>query len=366
VLCDFGSTTSRAQAYSGNELLIEEEKIRKHTTPAYRAPEMWDLHCRECIDGKADVWALGCMLYWLTFARLAFAGDAKLAVMNGKYDMPAKGGSAAVRQLIQDLLVVDPKERPDIGGVLARLAPILAAEGLAAPPPPVPRPAAKAAANSVTDGWHADFDSPEAQAAGNPAPPAPPVGETVAYDTYQAEIPPPPQATIKCTTQWDIPVQASSHANGNRHMQPALAVAPSPSSLPRSMVGSDAGSGASTPAAGQRLGSGDSLQQQLAEALAAKAVLESRCAQLEAVLRSQAATIQSLHQRSPDAAAGDLLRTHSGGSSHSMATRHTGQWMASGQAQIATPVTSQHLHSHSLSSQGGSDAQVVPDLTSLS
>lgn len=41
VLCDFGSATSRAKVYTdAAERAAEEEIIRKHTTPAYRAPEV--------------------------------------------------------------------------------------------------------------------------------------------------------------------------------------------------------------------------------------------------------------------------------------------------------------------------------------
>ena len=41
VLCDFGSATSRAKVYAGvEEIAAEEDVIRKHTTPAYRAPEV--------------------------------------------------------------------------------------------------------------------------------------------------------------------------------------------------------------------------------------------------------------------------------------------------------------------------------------
>lgn len=48
VLCDFGSATTRAKVYqSTQDIAVEEEVIRKHTTPAYRAPEVclsWQLH----------------------------------------------------------------------------------------------------------------------------------------------------------------------------------------------------------------------------------------------------------------------------------------------------------------------------------
>lgn len=38
------------------EMAAEEENIRKHTTPAYRPPEMWDLYSRQLIDTKVDIW----------------------------------------------------------------------------------------------------------------------------------------------------------------------------------------------------------------------------------------------------------------------------------------------------------------------
>lgn len=41
VVCDFGSATSRAQLYdTPAEIAAEEDVISKHTTPAYRPPEV--------------------------------------------------------------------------------------------------------------------------------------------------------------------------------------------------------------------------------------------------------------------------------------------------------------------------------------
>ncbi len=41
VICDFGSSTSRAQVYdTAAEIAAEEEVIRRTTTPAYRSPEV--------------------------------------------------------------------------------------------------------------------------------------------------------------------------------------------------------------------------------------------------------------------------------------------------------------------------------------
>jgi AP2-associated kinase len=41
VVCDFGSATSRAGTYdTPADIAAEEEVISKHTTPAYRPPEV--------------------------------------------------------------------------------------------------------------------------------------------------------------------------------------------------------------------------------------------------------------------------------------------------------------------------------------
>ncbi|GIL75902.1 hypothetical protein Vretimale_5593 [Volvox reticuliferus] len=99
---------------------MEEENIRRTTTPAYRAPEMWDLYARQRIDTAVDIWALGVLLYVLAFGKLPFQGDSKLSILYGKYDMPP-GRPAAMRSLIQDLLQVNPKDRPDIFQVISKL-----------------------------------------------------------------------------------------------------------------------------------------------------------------------------------------------------------------------------------------------------
>ncbi len=41
VLCDYGSTSAWSGHHEGsNDILVAEEDIRKHTTPAYRPPEV--------------------------------------------------------------------------------------------------------------------------------------------------------------------------------------------------------------------------------------------------------------------------------------------------------------------------------------
>jgi AP2-associated kinase len=63
-LCDFGSTSTNHKRFEkADEMGLEEDNIRKYTTPAYRAPEMWDLYQRELINEKVDIWVI---IIWST------------------------------------------------------------------------------------------------------------------------------------------------------------------------------------------------------------------------------------------------------------------------------------------------------------
>ena len=59
----------------------------RYTSLAYRAPEMVDLYKNLEISTKADVWALGCLLYTLCFLKLPFK-DSLLAIQSGEYSVP--------------------------------------------------------------------------------------------------------------------------------------------------------------------------------------------------------------------------------------------------------------------------------------
>jgi serine/threonine protein kinase len=74
-LCDFGSATTRAQVYdSASERALAEEDIQKHTTPAYRAPEV-----RRRGPPRARVSQRGS---WLGSLLLGGAQAARLATSN--------------------------------------------------------------------------------------------------------------------------------------------------------------------------------------------------------------------------------------------------------------------------------------------
>lgn len=122
-LCDFGSTSTNHKRFEKpEEMGVEEDNIRKHTTPAYRAPEMWDLYRRDLINEKVDIWALGCLLFRICYLKLAFDGESKLQVLNGNYRIPdLPKYSASVTDLIRDLLQSSPDLRPDITQVWFRV-----------------------------------------------------------------------------------------------------------------------------------------------------------------------------------------------------------------------------------------------------
>nr|CAN60313.1 hypothetical protein VITISV_036304 [Vitis vinifera] len=115
-LCDFGSTSTNHKRFEKpEEMGIEEDNIRKYTTPAYRAPEMWDLLRRELINEKVDIWALGCLLFRICYFKSAFDGESKLQILNGNYRIPELPKySSNVTDLIRDMLQASPDNRPDI------------------------------------------------------------------------------------------------------------------------------------------------------------------------------------------------------------------------------------------------------------
>src|SRR3954469_17452115 len=66
-----------------------EENINRHTTLQYRAPEMVDVYLKRPVNEKADVWALGVLLYKLCFYTTPFEAEGQLAILNARYIIPS-------------------------------------------------------------------------------------------------------------------------------------------------------------------------------------------------------------------------------------------------------------------------------------
>ncbi|XP_019636113.1 PREDICTED: BMP-2-inducible protein kinase-like isoform X2 [Branchiostoma belcheri] len=114
VLCDFGSATAKFTNPQEVGVGPVEEEIKKYTTLSYRSPEMVDLYSNKTITTKADIWALGCLLYKLCFFSLPF-GESSIAIQDGHFTIPdGSKYSKELHSLIRYMLEVDPDIRPNI------------------------------------------------------------------------------------------------------------------------------------------------------------------------------------------------------------------------------------------------------------
>ena len=115
-LCDFGSTAApRAAARTPEEGRLIEEDVQKHTTMQYRSPEMIDVWRRQPIDEKADIWALGVLLYKLCYYTTPFEEVGQMAILNASFKYPSYPQfSDKLKRFIGSMLQEDPRNRPNI------------------------------------------------------------------------------------------------------------------------------------------------------------------------------------------------------------------------------------------------------------
>eukprot|EP01133_Synstelium_polycarpum_P002326 gene2326-2635_t len=135
---DFGSTTeARIEVTSRKMALAVQEEAEQHSTPFYKAPELFDVPSDCIIDERTDIWALGCLLYAMSFNKSPFessvdekSGSIALTVMSGQINIPNECRfSNNIIQLIKRMLVLPINERPFIDQVIKDATNILQSIG---------------------------------------------------------------------------------------------------------------------------------------------------------------------------------------------------------------------------------------------
>jgi serine/threonine-protein kinase len=126
---DFGIVKAAEESAETRSGLTLENAI--HGTPAFIAPEQ--ALGGSTIDGRADIYATGCVAYWLLTGELVFAAHTPLAlVMHHVQTAPTPPSArtglripAALDQLVLSCLAKDPAQRPQTAKELShRLAAI--------------------------------------------------------------------------------------------------------------------------------------------------------------------------------------------------------------------------------------------------
>ncbi|KAL5969463.1 Cyclin-G-associated kinase [Taenia solium] len=126
-LCDFGSATTETfaptVAWSAVERGRVQESLEKVTTPMYRPPEMLDLYLNYPINEALDIWAFGCIMFYLVCGYHPFEDSAKLAILNANFNLPPCDiGFEPFHNLIRQMLLVDPTQRPNINSIYGELS----------------------------------------------------------------------------------------------------------------------------------------------------------------------------------------------------------------------------------------------------
>jgi serine/threonine protein kinase len=121
-LCDFGSATQQRIAPCANARHVNAASIilDERFTLAYRPPESLDLWSRHAVDTKADMWAIGVMLYTMLCSRLPFEENARQIIDNAMIPFPENflNNGHPFKNLVkivkEGLLVTDPMQRWNI------------------------------------------------------------------------------------------------------------------------------------------------------------------------------------------------------------------------------------------------------------
>lgn len=122
-LCDFGSATREKYQpsiyWTPLERSTVEEEMQRHTTPLYRPPEILETYLHYPINCAIDIWALGCLTYFIRFGHHAFPDSGKLSIVNCCYSIPKDVPKTdPLVSILQRCLKADPNERISIENII--------------------------------------------------------------------------------------------------------------------------------------------------------------------------------------------------------------------------------------------------------
>jgi eukaryotic-like serine/threonine-protein kinase len=123
-LLDFGIVKDTDEIIGADPMATREDAI--HGTPAFIAPEQ--ALGGSGLDGRADIYATGCVAYWLLTGELVFTAETAMGLVLHHAQTPPTAPStrtdlpipAALDQLILSCLAKDPAHRPQSARALAR------------------------------------------------------------------------------------------------------------------------------------------------------------------------------------------------------------------------------------------------------
>ncbi len=121
---DFGIVTAPREAAKAGPALTRENLVQG--TPEFIAPEqaLGESH----LDGRADIYATGCVAYWLLTGQLVFTAETQIALLLHHAQTPPTPPSArsalpipaALDHLVLSCLAKDPAKRPQSARELSR------------------------------------------------------------------------------------------------------------------------------------------------------------------------------------------------------------------------------------------------------
>lgn len=131
-VCDFGScAVGYTPLTNATERSTAEEIIAKETTQMYRSPELIDLYMREILTEKTDIWALGCILYAISFLKHPFQDIGGLGILSCNVQYPNDHPvSEESKVLMKRMLDFDPEARPSIGQIIDAIGALMRNEPL--------------------------------------------------------------------------------------------------------------------------------------------------------------------------------------------------------------------------------------------